>query len=186
MINLLPAYEKKEIRAGRVNVLLRRYLTASFFIFMLLMSVIAVFYFIMMHSRANIQNSIDQGRAKIAQYQSAQNEIDSFRKNLDTAKKILEKEIHYSKVITRIAATLPPGVILQSLNLSPASFGKPISLNALGRNTTDALTLKKYMEDSGIYSNVHLESVTNNRESTNGYPVTITINVTINPEVAKQ
>lgn len=185
MVNLLPMREKKEISAGRVNVLLLRYCFATLLFAGFLFLAIAAFYFLLANSKNDTQKMIDDGHARMSEHQLTKKEVDTFQNNLKTAKTILDKEIHYSKVITKIASTIPSGVTLQSLELSSESFGKPASINASGKSSNDALRLKTSLEKSGIYDNVHLESVTVADENKSGYPVNITINVTIKAEVAK-
>ncbi len=185
MVNLLPTREKKEINAGRVNVLLLRYCFTTLLFAGFLFLAIGAFYFLLTNSKNDTQKMINDGYARMSEHQSTQKEVDTFQNNLKTAKTILDKEIHYSKVITKIAGTVPSGIILQSLDLSSESFGKPISLNASGKTSTDALRLKTNFEKSGVYDNVYLESVNVSEDDKTGYPVNITINVTIKAEVAK-
>lgn len=184
MVNLLPTREKKEINAGRVNVLLLRYCFATLLFAGFLFLAIAAFYLLLTNSKNDAQKMIDDGHARMSEHQSTQKEVTTFQNDLKTAKTILDKEIHYSKVITKIANTIPSDVILQSLELSSKSFGKPTSISAKAKNSNDALKLKTSLEKSGIYDNVYLESV-NVSDDKSGYPVNITINVTIKAEVAK-
>lgn len=188
MINLLPVAEKRQISAGRVNVILRRYCIVSLMLTGLLVIVIVGLYIIMFNNKSDAQRLVDDGNRRLAAEQSTQREIDTFRNNLLTAKTILSNEIHYSQVITKIAGTMPPGTVLQSLTLSADSFGKPMTLSAQGRSNADAITLKTSLEKSDIFQNVHLESVTAaaSSDGKSKYPVSISVNVTLKPEVAKQ
>lgn len=186
MINLLPPQEKKQISAGRVNVLLRRYCIITLLLLVLLAIVIAGFYLLLTNNKSSAQDSIDSNNARLAEYHSAQKDVEAFKSNLAIAKSILGNEIHYSEVITKIANTLPQGVVLQSLNLDSSTFGKPMSLNALAKTNNDALRLKSSLEKSNLFQNVYLESVTASPAGDAGsYPVAISINVTLKPEVIK-
>ena len=91
MINLLPTSEKKEITAGRTNILLRKYVFVSLLLLGLLVSITATFYIIMMQTKSDIQSQVDANNAKIAKYQSTQKEIDDFKNNLALAKNIIRR-----------------------------------------------------------------------------------------------
>ena len=186
MINLLPTQEKRQIKAGRVNVLLRRYCFASLLLFALLLTTIGGLYIILANNKTTAQKEVENSKSKLAQHQSVQKSTTDFKNNLATAKNIIDGEIRYSGVITKIANTIPPGIVLESLNLDPNSFGKPMSLNALGKTQNDAIRLKTSLEQSNIFQDVHLESVAFSQQANNGYAITIAISVTLKPEVAKE
>ena len=69
MINLLPPQEKKQIRAGRVNIILRRYCIISLVFAGLLFLTIGGFYLFLENSKTAAQNNINEGNAKLAQHQ---------------------------------------------------------------------------------------------------------------------
>lgn len=185
MINLLPPHEKRQINAGRVNTLLWRYSLLSLLLFGLLLVVIAGLYLMLTNNKLAAQAQIDDNQQKLAEHREIQANVNQFRDNLTTAKTILDKEIHYSKVITRIARLLPAGVVLSNLQLDANSFGKPISITAQGKSHEDALKLKTSFENSDVFTGVHLESVST-KAGAGAYSAEIIINATIKPEVAKQ
>lgn len=189
MINLLPPQEKKQISAGRVNVILRRYCIVSLMFAGLLFLTIGGFYLFLENSRSVAQNNIDEGNSKLAQYQSTQKEINEFTKNLTAAKAIIGGEAHYSSIIPKIAGRIPSGMVLDSLTLDTSALDKPLSLTALGKTRDDAIRLKTSLEESEIFKDVHLESIVysdGKSEKPADYPVTITISVTPKPEVLKR
>ena len=193
MINLLPPQEKKQISAGRVNVILRRYCIISLIFAGLLFLTIGGFYLFLENSRTSAQANIDEGNAKLAQYQSTQKEVSEFKKDLDSAKVIINSEAHYSTIIPKIAQYIPSGMVLDSLALDTSALDKPLSLSltALGKNKDDAIRIKTSLEKSEIFSDVHLETVVysgGNQSSDKpaDYPITIKISVTPKPEVLKQ
>ena len=191
MINLLPPQEKKQINAGRVNVILRRYCIISLIFAGLLFLTIGGFYLFLENSRTSAQANIDEGNAKLAQYQSTQKEVSEFKKDLDSAKVIINSEAHYSTIIPKIAQYIPSGMVLDSLTLDTSALDKPLSLTALGKNKDDAIRIKTSLEKSEIFSDVHLETVVysggnQSPDKPADYPITITISVTPKPEVLKQ
>jgi len=185
MINLLPPSEKRQIRAAQTNVLLVRYIVVSLLLAVLLIIATTGVYLLMKQSKKSAEETIAQSTAKSANYQQAEHEANVFNQDLATAKSILDKEVHYSKIIVKIAQSLPSGVVLESLTLDSKTFGQPMTLNALGRNYHDALRLKSSLERSSMFSDVRLQSVSQNTSNKDSYGLTIVLSVTINPEVAK-
>lgn len=197
MINLLPIQEQKQIRAGRANVILRRYFISSVLFIALLAGAAAGFYLMLMQSKANAENEVNESRQKIAEYQPVQKEITAFKNNLSIGKTILNSEIHYSKIIPAIARTIPAPMKLAGLEIGKESFGGELSLTVYAFSEQDAVTLKTALEkETDLFQNVYLDSVQINRgeskdqsdaatAASDGYPAVINIKVTLKPEVAK-
>lgn len=185
MINLLPGSEKKQILAGQSNVLLLRYCIISVILAAGLSVYIGISYFLIMNSKAGAEKIIEENNSRVAQYSDVQKQAKELDESSKVAKTILEKEVPYSKITVKIAQLMPPNVILDTLNLDVNNFGQPMTLNAKGKTYQDAIELKTRFEESDLFSDVHLEFV-GQGESDDGYSVSININVTINPEVAKQ
>ena len=186
MINLLPPQEKRQILAGQTNILLWRYCIISLLLAGLLFTVTGGVYYIMTRAKASAESTIEMSNQETAKYHKVQQQVTNFNNNLATAKTILDKEVRYSKIAIKIAQALPSGIVLESLNLDAKTFGTPITLTALGKSYDDALRLKTSLEQSDSFQNVHLASVTQASSEDGDYPISIAINVTINPEVAKQ
>lgn len=184
MINLLPPELKKQIKAAKNNSLLMRYCVLSIILLFLLSAMIGGVYLMMDQSKKSAETTIEESNTKRASYAKVQQEVDNFQKNLATAKTILDKEVKYTNVTLKIAQSLPPGIVLDSLQLDATSFGQPITLNAKGKSYDDALSLKSSLENKPeIFQNVHLQTVSRGEDGQ--YPVTITINVTISQEITK-
>lgn len=187
MINLLPAEQKKEIRAARSNVLLLRYVILLLAAAAFLGVAMGTTYVALGISKTAAQNTIQENQKRVADYAAVESEAATFRSNLATAQTILANEVVYSKVITSIANTLPSGVILTNLQLDSSTFGKPMTLTAQARNSEDAIKLKTAFESSSIFSDVHFQTVTTGGAGgeTGAYPVTVTLEVTLNKSAIK-
>ena len=187
MINLLPPQEKRQILAGQTNIILWRYCIVSLLLAGLLFIITGGVYYVMARAKADAESTIETSNRETAKYQNVQQQVTEFTNNLTTAKTILDKEVRYSKIAVKIAQALPSGVVLQSLSLDAKTFGTPTTLSALGKSYDDALRLKTNLEQSDAFQDVHLSSVAQSTsEDATEYPISIAINVTINPEVAKQ
>lgn len=186
MINLLPQEEKRQIIAGQTNRLLLRYCFITIALALLLFAYIGVSYFIMMNTKATAEKTIADGNQQLNQHQEVQRQAKQFSDNLKVAKAILDKEVPYSKIAVKIASALPSNIVLQSLDLDATAFGKPVTLAARGKTYNDALALKTSLENnSQIFQDVHLVSVTVEENAKDNYPVAISVSVIIRPEVIK-
>lgn len=185
MINLLPDDAKKEIRAARTNVTLVKYMVMLGLgvVFLCLISVVV--YFVIMDTKTHAEAVVAENATKSTAYGSVRAQADSLRTSLASAKTILDKEVVYTKVITGIAAVMPPGVVLDSLNLSPSTFGTPITLQAFAKNTNAALALKSNFQQSPLFSNVTFISLANSVQGQADYPITVSLSLIINKSAAQ-
>lgn len=188
MINLLPPEAKREIRAGQANVLLLRYCVTTLVLAVFLAAVIIGVYYVITASQRTAEREMQKSNQKIASYQPTEREYTEFSSNLATAKAIISKDVRYSIISQRIGQALPRNVILESLTLDASKFGTPLVLSARGKSYDDAITLKTKLEESSLFTDVHLISVAraNADDTKSGYPVSISISVVIRQEVAKQ
>lgn len=185
MINLLPDSTKREIRAARTNVVLRRYVTVLAAAMIFLATVGYGVYVVLMDTQTSAENTLKDNQAKASSYLTSKNQVASFQASLATAKATLDKEVRYSKVITGIAALMPTGAVLDSLNLSTTSFGTPTTLTVYAKTTTAALAVKDNFQSSPLFSNVAFVSLSSASQQSKDYPITATLSVTINRGAAQ-
>ncbi len=184
MINLLPADSKKEIRAARSNVTLINYLLLLGFGLVFLIVISVGVYVVLINTQASAEKLIDASRSKGASYSSVEAQSTALKAGLTNAKTILNEEVVYTKIITGIAALIPSGVVLDSLNLNPTTIGAPTSLKFFAKSTTDALKLKDNFQSSSLFSSVSFEGLSSGAQG-GDYPVTATLNLTINKSASK-
>lgn len=189
MINLLSPQDKKELRAARLNVLLRRY---NLLILLTLVGVTAVFVSTIIFAYSQMttaRQDIEQDQQSSSQYTEVRQEAEQFENNLTIAKRILADEIVYSKVITDIANILPSSVRLNNLTLNPDTFDNSSVLDARTTGYDAALNLKTTLEESNIFQDVSIINIARAGEGNpdvqadNQFPYGVTLNVTlIKPE----
>lgn len=196
MINLLPEDTKKELRAARANVLLLRYNFFSAATLALLLVACGVF-FILLHNENNQAKATNEENAsKSTQYNSVREQSVEYRKNLATAKKILDNEVNYTDTVFRIADTLPAGAVLDSISLTPADIGGQVTLTVHTKDYATASALKTSFSDSEYFSNAFFQSITDTSASSTGngqdssaarggYPITVNFSVKIENIEAK-
>lgn len=185
MLNLLPPDTKRQIRAGKSNVLLLRYCIVSLVLGALLFAMVVVVYVVMNSSKKAAETVIEESNAKSLAYQEIKQNATEFNNNLSIAKTILDKEVKYSEIAIKMAQNIPQGIVLTSLHLDAKTFGTPDSLVAMGKSYNDAIRLKTALENSKMFKDVHLEEVSIMSEPKGEYNTMIQISVTIDPEEAK-
>lgn len=186
MINLLPDDTKQQLRAARTNTVLIRYVIFLVFAVIFLGLACGTSYFILSTSKTDAEKIIASDQTKNGSYVSVLNQINAIAANISKAKSILAQRISYSDIITGLAAILPPGVILDSpLTLTNDMIGTPITLKARAQSAGDETALKANIQKSLLFSNYSLQSLTTNSSDLTGYPVLISIGITINKSVAQ-
>lgn len=181
MINLLSDEKKAEIRAGRANVIILNYIFMLLAALALLIVILVGSYITLSVTRSDAQARVAQNDSKTTQYKATEDKAKAYRNNLATAKQILDKEVVYSQLMIKIAQAVPKGVVLDQLSLDPKSIGAPITINAHARNQNDAVALKTSFEkQTSLFSDVHFEQIQFEESSNGGYPVAITLGLTIN------
>lgn len=183
MINLLPPDAKSQLRAAQSNRLLLRYTLLLTVAFVFLLSSLGVVYIYLMNTSAAAEATIASNRSKVSDYAAVQSQATAFRQNLTGAKQILNNDVAYTKVILEISKVLPGGVVLDTLTLDSKTFGTPMSLAARVRDYPTTLALKNSLQNSNLFSNVSIQSITGGNEGT--YPLSVALNVTINKDTAK-
>lgn len=187
MINILPPEEKKQLRAARSNSLLIRYNILLVGVFVFLALAIGFVYIYLSSTKTAAENLITENKTKVASYDDVAEEAADFRKNLQVAKQILDREVTYTDAVVDIAQAIPSGVVFDNLSLDASTFGTERTITAHAKSYGRALALKDAFQKSDLFSNVHFQSITtggsngdSSSSSAPGYPVSVTLNVTIN------
>ncbi|MGB2787562.1 MAG: PilN domain-containing protein [Candidatus Saccharimonadaceae bacterium] len=185
MINLLPTQAKKEILAGRSNVLLVRYIWATVALLVLLGVLSLLSYLLLQKTKADLETTIRENEEQSIDYTQVRAKSDQFKANLATAKSILDKRVNYTRIILDISKRLPKGVVLDSLNLDTASFGKPMDIVGRATDYRAALALKNSLQASDIMTDVKFKSLASLTDG-GKYGLSVTMEVTIKTELANE
>lgn len=185
MINLLPGELKREIRAGRGNVLLLRYNILMILIVGFLGMFFSVCLYLLSTSEQLATTTIsDNAKKEASSYSDIKLKSDTFRAQLSEAKSVLDSNVSYSSAVLSIANLVPAGVILDDITLDETSFSQPIVLSARVKGRQEALNLRSSFQNSPKFSNVSLgSSITKSGDAT--YPYSINLTVNINKEPAQ-
>ena len=183
MINLLGPEDKKQLRAARSNVVLLRYYFLAFLLIAGSGAILGFGFYIAEMQKNSAQASLVQAEDDTQDYEKVKRQSEEFSKNLSVAKQILAAEVVYSKMITDIASTIPPGTILTSLSLTPETINKKMELSFKTKNYNEGIQLKTTLENSDLFSDVSITSITSKDESTGDstYPTNVNISAMLHP-----
>lgn len=182
MINLLPDDYKQEVRAGRTNVLLVRYIMILGSAVFVLGALSIGAYVVLNNTRSIAEAKVAQNEQSVTSFAPVRAQADAFRGDLSTAKTILANDVSFAKLIYEISSIVPPNVVLDDLSLDPKNFGSNATMNASAKSFDDATKLKEaFIRNDQIFSNVQLQTIrTSDSGSTNAYPVKVNLSVVIN------
>lgn len=185
MINLLPYDHKSEIRAGRVNTLLIRYILMMIGAVALLAGLIAASYVVLNDAKQRAELRVSENEQEVKGYNQVKIRANSFRSDLATAKAILDNEVTYSKLIYKIAEVIPQNVILASLTLDQDTLGSSATMNARAKTYSDAIRLKEALiENNELFTDVSFETVVSEADQSD-YQINVNLKVTIRKEALK-
>lgn len=181
MINLLPPALKKDINAGRINVILVRYIWLLALSIAIVGAFVVFTMLVLQGIRSTAESQISDNAQKAESYTPVQVRATTFQSNLATAKSILAKQTNYSTIILDISAHIPSGVVLENLSLDAKTFGTPMEIRAKAKSRDAANALKDSLETSNIFKDVQFKSLTNTNDSS-GYAMSIVLQATIDKD----
>ena len=183
MITLLGPEDKKQLRAARANVTLVRYYFLAFLLIVGSGLILAFGFYVAAQQQSNAEASLLKAEDDTQDYAKVKSQSEAFSNNLKVAKQILATEVVYSKMITDIANTLPPGTILTSLSLTPDTISKKMELSFKTKSYDQGIQLKATLENSDLFSDVSITSITSKGESTgdSAYPTDVSISAQFQP-----
>lgn len=183
MINLLPDDYKQEVRAGRANVLLVRYILILMTAVLILGGLLVGAYIVINNTRTIAETKVAENEQRVVEYQQVRSQADAFRSDLNIAKTILANDVSFTRLVYEIASIVPPNVVLDDLTLDPKNFGSNATMNASAKTFDDATKLKEaFIQNNQIFSNVQLQTIRTSESgsSSGAYPVKVNLSVVIN------
>lgn len=162
MINLLLPSTKKELRAARLNAVLLNYCYLILLIILVTTSILGIGFFLTWQERTVADDMNAKNQQSVLAYSGTKKAAEDFRSDLKQAKLILGNQISMFDLITRIAALMPPGVILSNLSLGTTSFNTPLAVSAKAQNYAAAIQLKDNLIKSHIFDSVSIINTTTN------------------------
>lgn len=159
MINLLLPEAKKQIRAGRTNVILVNYLLAIGLAACVMAGIFAIGWFATDNDRQSAEAARAANKNAMNNFHETRAAAEEFAKNLTVAKTILTSEVSLTQLLINIASNVPSGVILSNLTLGTTTSTAPIAISGRASSYNDAVRLKNSLEASDIFEKVSITSV---------------------------
>ncbi len=180
MINLLPNSQKSGIRAARTNTILLRYMGIILMALLFIIGVLAVYYVILQNTMASAEAQIEANDTKADIYNETRQQVEGLSTKLTEAKTSLDQEIRYSKYLLALGQAMPAGTVLDTLTLDTTHFnGTPFELKAYAKSNDEAVSLGNQLKASPLlFTQVDIQSTSEG--GIDGYPVTVTMSVTLN------
>ena len=186
MINLMPDPLKKEIRAARANVVLVRYINTMVISSLFLAFILWGSFMLLGQIQDSAKKQIEASDTRAAVYSQTKEQVTSLSTGLSEAKTILDQEILYSNVLVNIAQQMPVNTVIEKLTLDSTSFnGTPMTLKVYAKTSDDAVAIRERFQSSPFFSNVNFESISDTSGGIDGYPVSVTMTLTLNRTIAQ-
>jgi hypothetical protein len=181
MINLLPPESKQQIAYARKNRVLVRWITAVFFVAIGVACITLFGQYYISKNSSNLRAVAVETEQRIANQnlESTQKEIETLSNNMKTVLQILNKQLLFSKVITKIGSVLPVDSALTGVNLSATDSA--IELEIVSSNRTAASQAFVNISDpkNGLFEKADLLSVECPKAPSRTDPCTTAIKVVI-------
>lgn len=159
MINLLSVETKKELRAAKRNVILRKYVVTLLTTALMVAGAYGVGYLVLTSQEQSYRQELAQYEPQKAQYADTIALAAEYSKNLSVAKTILENEVVFSDYMLLLAKTTPSDAVLVNLATKSSALNKPVQLIFATKTYDDSLRVKEALESSPYFSDAKLRSV---------------------------
>lgn len=179
MINLMPSEQKRQIRAGRINVILQRYIFLSIATAVFMFAAIGFAYYILTNIKHSADGLLANNHSQVQAVGNASTQLQSFQTSLQQASTSIASDINYTTVLSRMANVLPNGVVLGTMTISATTFGTPTTLDVLAKTNANVTDLQAKLKASPYFADVTLKSITSSSGDTT-YPVSASFGLTIN------
>lgn len=159
MINLLPANNKRQLRASLHNTLLRKHIGLLLVFTVALGAVIAYSYFVLKSYQEFYQETEHQNNLRVVEYQELKRKANDLSQDLNLSKTILSQRVDYSQVLIKIAQILPEGVSIDAITLESKLFEGSKTLEVNLTHSDQASDIKKLFEESDLFKSVIINNV---------------------------
>lgn len=185
LVNLLPYKSKKQISAAKANVVLVKFTAiigagalflaaASFMTYMILNG---------MEQTALAQKS--KNSTETQAFEAAKGQATTMNRSINSAVSILNRQVSFSDILTQLGSITPNGVVIESLNLSSSTLGKPVTLQLHAKDSNSLIQFRDNIQASTLFKDYSLSSSTSSANDPEGYTIRATVSLTINKVVSQ-
>ena len=187
MINLMPDYMRQEIIYARRNRTLLRWLFAMIIVIVGvgLMTLFGQYYINRSTTSLEASAKTTQDRIGAQNLATVQKEIKGLSNNFTTITQLLQRQLLFSKMFTKIGSIVPSGAILRGINLSTTTTSIDLNVVAVNREAATQAFVNISDPTNGLFEKADLISVgcdqidNDSSEAAIKYPCSATIKVII-------
>jgi hypothetical protein len=175
MINLLPPERAAQIRYGRSNANLRRWLFAAAAAIAGLAIIIVSGMFYINQQSKDLQSNIALGKQQLTNENLTQVQSDAkgISSDVKLINQVLGREIRFSDLMLHIGKVMPSGTILSGLTLTNVSSAVDVSANALDYNSAAQIAVNLSDPGNNLFAHVDIVNITCQHDHpTSPYPCT--------------
>lgn len=147
MINLLPPDVKSELRYARRNSTLISWiiLCTCGIVGLVFVSAGGYFYMSRVENTTKAEKMSLEAQINNEGYEETVKKFESFATNVKSTSQILQKQVLFSSLVTRLAAVLPDGVLIKQIDLGEKD--NALTLDFTLPNRSSALILQANLQD---------------------------------------
>ncbi len=186
MINLLPPETKRAYRYAMKNDRLMRWVFALL-VSLIGLGAIGTYGWVTLHQdiTSNSRNvSTLENKLNSENLSGTETQVQTISNDFSLVVKVLSQEVLFSKLLKQMAAAMPQGANLTSLNITTTAKGTGLDITAESTNYTTATQVQVNLSDpsNGIFSKADLVNITCGASSNptapaqnSAYPCTVTL-----------
>jgi Tfp pilus assembly protein PilN len=161
MINLLPPNQKQNIMYARRNTHLRKWVTGLTFVLIGMFVFLAAghFYIASATARYNKQVAAAKESLKTQQLEETEKRLQDLNNNLKLIVQVLSKEVLFSKLLRQVGAVIPPGAVLESIELSKVEGGIDLKAKATDYDTATRIQVNLQDPNNKLFDKVDIIQV---------------------------
>lgn len=185
MINLLPSDKKAEIRAARTNTIIVRYIGILLAATLFSLGVLYVSHSILEQTMQSAKSRLAAVNSQPSSLGQVDADAQALTQKLSESKHVLDQEVRYSKVLTKLGQAMPKNTILDAVEFTNETFmSTPTVVKVYAKSAADTTTLAQVLRSSGVFSSITVQS-TDATAGIDGYPVSVTLTGVFSKEGAQ-
>jgi hypothetical protein len=178
MINLAPPEIREQIKYGRLNVLVLKYLLGLGSVAIIVAGVVMLGLLLTGNRTHDLEDKLAYNNSRYEEYGDTLSDAELLSGDIDTIKALLDREFKFSEVLEKISALIPTGASLDNITLSNKEDTLQLSTSLETQEL--ATVFQKNMAESGLFSVTDIQSVANSSEG--GYSAVFI--VTFSPDAS--
>jgi Tfp pilus assembly protein PilN len=161
MINLLPPNYSQQIKYGRVNAVLVRWLVVTLLAIGGLLIIIFSGWLYINSQSKNLQRNIDDSKKQLqAQHlEQVQKQAAEITGDIKVINQVLSREIRFSDLMQEVGKTLPPGTVLGALTLNKVTGALDLSANAKDYSSAAQIAVNLNDPKNGLFDKVDIINI---------------------------